>query len=162
MLFLIILAISLVVATFFGHWIHWAIHQRWAGPAYKGHREHHLELYPPSDLVSEKYRASKWYHSGIFLFTPGFILLLVVFAAPMWLLGLPLWTLGVFGGTLLGFGLLNDYVHDNMHVRDHWLNRFGWFRDAKVVHFLHHRDMKRNFGIFFFAWDRVFGTYRER
>lgn len=162
MLFLLVLAVSLVVSTFFGHLIHWAIHQRWTGPAHKGHMEHHLELYPPGDLVSRSYRSSKWYHSGVFLFTPGFIALMAVFGFPAYLLGLPLWTVGVFGVVMLSFGLLNDYVHDNMHVWNHWLNRFAWFRRARVTHFVHHRNMKVNYGIFFFAWDKVFGSYREK
>lgn len=162
MLFLIVLIVSFVIATFFGHWIHWALHQRWLGAFNKGHMDHHTKQYPPSDLVSEKYRASKWYHSGIFLFTPAFIFLLAGLGIPAHLLGLPLWGIGVFGGVMLFFGLLNDYVHDNMHVEDHWLTRFTWFRRARTTHFVHHRNMKKNFGIFIFTWDRVFGTYREK
>jgi len=44
MLFAITLIASLIVASFFGHVVHWLIHQKWMGPAYRGHMEHRLHL----------------------------------------------------------------------------------------------------------------------
>lgn len=161
MTFLLVLFASLVIASLFGHLIHWVIHQRWSGPFHRSHMEHHLELYPPGDLLSETYRASKWYHSGTFLFTPPLVVILAVTGGLSWWAGVPLWALVTFGTTLVGFGLLNDFVHDNSHVRGHWLNRFAWFRKARDIHFVHHRNMRKNFGIFYFGWDKLFGTYRE-
>lgn len=161
-MFITVFLVSLVIATFFGHFIHWALHQRWTGPAYRGHMEHHLELYPPGNLTSEKYRSAKWYHSGPFLFTPAAIVILGTVGGLLWALETPLWAIVVFGVTLVGFGLLNDWVHDSQHVTNHWASRFEWFRRARTLHFKHHRNMKSNFGIMFFGWDRVFGTFRKK
>lgn len=161
MLFLLVLAVSLVVSSLFGHFIHWAIHQRWSGVFYRSHMEHHLELYPPGNLLSGVYKKAKWYHRGIFLFTPAFLVILGTAGGLMWWAGAPIWMLVTFGATMLGFGLLNDFVHDSTHIWNHWLGMFKWFKRARRAHFAHHRNMKKNFGIFYFGWDKLFGTYRE-
>jgi sterol desaturase/sphingolipid hydroxylase (fatty acid hydroxylase superfamily) len=160
MLFIVTLLVSLVLASFFGHWIHYALHQPWTGPAHRGHMEHHLSLYPPGKLTSDKYLSSKWYHNGPLLFTPPLVFLLLVFGGILWLCHAPLWMLLVFGVSLVGFGLVNDACHDSFHQRKHWLNRYTWYKRLRKLHFRHHRDMSCNFGIMSFAWDRVFGTAR--
>lgn len=141
--------------------MHWMIHQRWTGPLHRSHMDHHLEQYPPDDLLSEKYRYPAWYHSGPLLFLPGFVVVLLGIDAALWLVGAPGWSLWTFSAVMAVFAGVNDYVHDNMHIRGHWLERFGWFNHWRVVHFQHHFNMRRNFGIVFFGWDRLFGTYKK-
>jgi sterol desaturase/sphingolipid hydroxylase (fatty acid hydroxylase superfamily) len=162
MLFLFVLVVSLVCASFFGHVIHWSLHQPWTGPAHRGHMEHHKVLYPPGKLVSDRYKPSKWYHSGPLLFTPPLFFLLAVFGGILWLCHAPIWTLAVFGGSLVGFGLVNDWFHDSFHLRKHGLLRFKWYRQLRVLHYFHHHDMKVNYGIVSFVWDRAFGTHYDR
>jgi sterol desaturase/sphingolipid hydroxylase (fatty acid hydroxylase superfamily) len=159
MLFFAVLFVSLFVASLLGHGIHWAIHQRWMGPAYRGHMQHHLELYPPHDMVSDTYRAAKWYNSGPFLFTPPLVIILGTVGGLLWWVGVPLWVIATFGASLVGFGLLNDWVHDSGHIRNHWASRFGWWRKCRDLHVQHHANMRKNYGIFLFVWDRVFGTF---
>lgn len=158
MLFIIVLVASLVAASFFGHLIHWSLHQPWTGPGHRAHLEHHLEHYPPGHLTSDDYKHSRWYHNGVFLFTPPLVFLLAVFGSILWLCHAPIWMLAVFGASLVGFGLTNDYFHDSMHYRKHWLQRFRWYRQLRVEHFKHHHAMGTNYGILSFFWDRVFGT----
>jgi sterol desaturase/sphingolipid hydroxylase (fatty acid hydroxylase superfamily) len=158
MLFLQVVFVSLVIASFFGHVVHWLIHQRWAGPAFRGHMAHHLSLYPPGHLVSDKYRAAKWHESGAFLFTPPFIVILGAVGGLCWWLGTPLWVPVVFGVTMLAFSLTSDWFHDSFHLRHHPLLRFKWFKRLCALHYVHHRDMTKNLGILTFVWDYVFGS----
>lgn len=131
------------------------------GPFKKGHMQHHLELYPPSDLVSEKYRSAKWYHSGPLLFSPAFVVIMGIAGTITWQLGWPAWVTLTLCSVLLGFGFMSDAVHDSFHIIMHPLSRFKWWQKARELHFLHHRNMKVNFGIFVFTFDRVFKTFRE-
>ncbi len=161
-MFLIVLLVSLTFASFFGHAIHWLIHQRWTGPVYRAHMDHHLKQYPPSDLLSKTYRHAKWYNSGPLLFTPPLVMIMLAAMAVLWFFGMPLWALTTFAVTMICFGFVNDYVHDNSHIEGHWLERFAWFRNLRATHFQHHHNMKRNFGIVLFVWDKLFKTYIKR
>jgi sterol desaturase/sphingolipid hydroxylase (fatty acid hydroxylase superfamily) len=158
MLLLFTFIASLVIASFFGHVIHWALHQRWTGPAHAGHMEHHLDLYPVGKLTSDKYLAAKWFHRGPLLFTPPLLVILGAASGLLCLVGAPLWMVGVLGPVLVGYGLVNDYFHDSFHLRKHWLNRYKWYKRLRRLHFLHHHNMTVNYGILSFVWDRVFGT----
>jgi len=129
------------------------------GAAHLGHLEHHLQKYPPSNLLSKIYRKVKWYKTGSFLFLPP--LAFVVFCGVVLLchLGLGTCHLVTFVVTMVTFGIVNDYVHDATHIEGHFFERMTWFRRLRIKHMVHHRDMKRNYGIVFFGWDRLFGTY---
>lgn len=159
MLFVTVFLASLIIGSFFGHLVHLIIHQPWSGPAFRGHMSHHLELYPPGDLVSDRYRTAKWQNSGVFLFTPPFILILGAVGGLLWWLGAPLWVTVTFGMTMLAFSLANDFIHDASHIRKHPLRRFRWFKRLCVMHYIHHHDMTKNYGIVNFTYDRIFGTF---
>src|SRR5256885_11330697 len=51
------------------------------------------------------------------------------------------------------------YVPTQYQLNHSWLRRFGWFHRKRELHFVHHRDASKNFGVIEFVWDRVFGTY---
>jgi len=150
--------LSIVVGSLVGYFVHRALHKPWAGPLYKGHMEHHLEVYPKDRLTSETYELKKWYHSGPVLFTPAAIVLILLGGLTCWIVGVSLVDFAAFAGGLVAFGFLNDYVHDSMHLRRHWLQRFRYYRKLRRLHFMHHVDMTRNFGIVAMQWDDVFKT----
>lgn len=62
-----------------------------------------------------------------------------------------------------------SYLHDRLHVKRFWTERNPvlkfWFRGARRLHDIHHRVlndrglMDKNFGIGFFLFDRLFGTF---
>jgi sterol desaturase/sphingolipid hydroxylase (fatty acid hydroxylase superfamily) len=62
-----------------------------------------------------------------------------------------------------------SYLHDRLHVKNFWMERNPvlkpWFRGARRLHDIHHRVlndrglMDKNFGIGFFLFDRLFGTF---
>ena len=51
------------------------------------------------------------------------------------------------------------WIHTAYHDETHWLNTFEWFKQAKNLHFIHHEDTNRNFGIITHIYDIVFQTY---
>jgi len=153
--------VTYLLTSLLGYIVHWAIHQRWAGKAYKAHRAHHVDLYPPGKLISDEYRdagAQSTIYTFLLAFTP-FILLPIV----LWLCGVFTFVSALTAILAMGLvGLLNDIIHDSYHVKRHWLSRVipGYDR-MRQLHFVHHVNMKRNFGIYSFIWDKVFKTYRE-
>lgn len=112
---------------------------------------HHNVLYPKDDLVSDKYRnAGK--NNSVYLFVlPS----LVILAIPIYF---HLWYLVI---EMLLLGWMHNYFHDATHIRNHYLNRFSLFRRWKQLHFKHHLDTSKNYGIFFFLFDRIFGSFWE-
>lgn len=156
------LGCSLLVASVLGHAIHWALHQRWTGPAYRGHMDHHCKQYPPHRLTSSRYLAAKWYNAGPFLFTPPLVIILGAVGGLMIWFGVPLWALVVFGTTLVGYGLFNDWIHDSFHIDFHWLSGLQWYDRLRALHFVHHHNMRKNYGIVSFVWDKIFGTFNAR
>lgn len=161
-LFILVFLGSLIAASFLGHTIHWVIHQRWSGPGFRGHMEHHLQRYPPNDLLSKSYRKARWYQTGTFLFLPGMITFVLAGSVFLSYLGCGWGELALFVIMLGAFGIINDYVHDATHVIGHPLECFAWFRNIREAHFVHHRDLKSNYGIVFYGWDKVFGSYRRQ
>ncbi len=152
------LALSIVVGSFIGYFVHRAMHKQWTGPLYRGHMEHHLELYPKERLTSESYELKKWYHSGPVLFTPAAVALIVVSGIVSLIADVSLIDFVAFAGGLVTFGFLNDYVHDSFHLRRHWLQKLRYYRKLRRWHFQHHVDMTKSFGIVDMTWDHVFKT----
>lgn len=157
-LFALILVFILV--SFFGYVVHWLLHQSFMGRWNKAHMTHHEVLYPPCDYFSETYR-----HAGKDnTFIPFAIASLPLLGLPWVLLGFgvisfPLTIIIVLEMLLIGF--LHDYLHETFHVPSHWLNRFKTVKKWNKRHYQHHVRMETNFGIFFFVWDRLFGTFNK-
>jgi sterol desaturase/sphingolipid hydroxylase (fatty acid hydroxylase superfamily) len=159
---LIAIIFSFFFTTLFGHISHWSFHQPWSGSVHKSHMTHHLKLYPPSDYLSDKYRDAGKDS------TPKFF---IIAAIPVILTPILLWHFGIITGavaitiltTQIIVGLMHNYLHDAFHIRGHWLYRVygvrSLFAHWTAIHYLHHVDMKKNYGIFTFFWDRIFGTY---
>lgn len=158
---LALVAGAIVLATLIGHVVHWLLHKRWSGPFYRGHMEHHLEHYPPSALVSKAYLVPKWHRSGPVLFTPAFLIIVAAAGGLTYLLELPIVPMVTFCVTIMLFGLLNDAIHDAFHVEKSIMHFLPGFAKMRSRHFLHHNNMRKNFGIIVFTWDKLFGTLRD-
>lgn len=65
--------------------------------------------------------------------------------------------------------LMFSYLHDGMHLQGFWMARIPvvrkWFRPARHFHDVHHMAlndaglMDKNFGIGFYFFDRLFGSF---
>ncbi len=159
MLFAVAILLAVVLGSLSAYVIHWVMHRSWSGPLYRSHMEHHQVHYPPSDLYSTgKYRSSGW-SSGWLTFTPIVALSWLGILAFMRLLHLGALGQGIVLAVFAVLGWAHGYVHDAFHVSDHRLGRFAWFQRLRLLHEPHHFDMRKNLGILWFGWDRVFGTF---
>ena len=151
--------ILLIIATYFlanaiGYVVHRTLHCEWSGRMYRDHYYHHWEVYPPHDFLSKEYREPplsasqvKYYLAATAaLFTPYLFFGWVVYVAAL-----------VFAISILK---LNAYVHDSLHIDDHWLERFKTFHRLRALHFEHH-VVDKNFGIFDFTADFIFKTFSK-
>lgn len=163
--FFLTLLISYIVTSLFGYVIHWSLHQSWAGQFNNAHMTHHLKLYPPEDFTSDTYR-----HAGKDS-TPKFF---AMAAIPLILTPIVLGLLGILPFYLVItvlvvegiMGFLHDHIHDLFHINNNWMSRVPVLRDIfhkwTRLHYLHHVDMEKNYGIFVFHWDRLLGTFWKR
>lgn len=159
----VLLAIPLVfvMITLFGYGMHWCLHQPFMGRFYRSHQVHHFKLYPPERFLSDHYLdpgPDNTFKIFVVFGSPLIILPVVLFFLHS--IGLP-----VFGATLLSlavFGFLNDYLHDAFHIRHSWLRKYGWFERLTDLHLQHHIRVQSNFGIYWFGWDRLWGTFQKR
>lgn len=159
LLYLLIIIITFFCLTLIGHLVHYSLHQKWMGQFHKSHMVHHLELYPSYDYFSDKYR-SAGKHSTFVFFLP---LALIFLGIPLTLyfLGIiPLWFSVLLFLEILIVSYAHDYIHDAFHIRGHFLNKNQYFRELSFLHYVHHVDMSKNFGIYLFLWDRLFKSYQ--
>jgi len=153
---------TVIFIFFFGYVVHWSLHQSWMGTFNNSHMTHHLKLYPPEDYSSDSYRwAGK--DSTVWIFAVASIPVLAVPVILFFAGVLSLFTTIAVLATMLGQGFLHNYIHDAFHVKNHWMNRVPVLKDIfhrwNHLHYLHHVDMSKNYGIFAFFFDRLFGTY---
>lgn len=145
--------------SFMGWVAHWVFHRPWSGRLHRAHMAHHL-MYPRQNFLSDVYM-DVGADSGTLFFTAAGIAVTAPPFAALWALGLPWWvfaTVAVEGALI---GAANGYVHDALHVRGHWLGRFRWFERLRILHIVHHANVRVNLGIYDFWWDRILGTYRH-
>ncbi len=151
--------VTFLLGTLIGYIVHWMLHQRWSGPLYKVHMNHHVVQYPPKNLMSAGYRSSG--RTSVWAFVPPLTVFVAITLGVLWIAGAQWWLHAIIIVESALIGWLHDYAHDGLHVTGHPLEKvpgFGWLRRQ---HSVHHRNMKRNLGIMWFGWDRILGTYRE-
>jgi len=163
-----------VTAELLGYWLHRLLHSGWIGFLSRSHMEHHMVHYGPL----QKQRTTQYRDATAGRLALGNIGLewlipaaLVIAIAVTVLhrfhvrLAYQLLSLGI---TLGWSSLMFSFLHDVMHIEGFWLVRNRvlkrWFLSARRLHDIHHRVlndrglMDKNFGIGFFAFDRLFGT----
>lgn len=151
---IVALAIGFMVFEAVGYGFHRLLHTRWTGSLNKAHMTHHLKLYPPEDYLSNPYRGAGADNTTYRFVAAALVVALAIALVFPWSISLPLL------GELALVGALNSYVHDSTHIRGHWLERFWIYRRWRALHYQHHVDMTRNYGIVTFLVDRVAGTYQ--
>jgi sterol desaturase/sphingolipid hydroxylase (fatty acid hydroxylase superfamily) len=169
---------SVVVAEFAGYWLHRLLHSDKFPALSRGHLIHHFLIYGPRQpMRADKYRdATEERFSlgnvGLEWLAPSAIILLFCWAV-MALLAVPRVYQLLSLGILLGWPILMfSYLHDRMHIENHWMTRVplfrSWFLGARRLHDVHHRSvnnqgfMDANFGIGFCFFDRLFRTIAKR
>jgi len=121
---------------------------------FRNHVTCHHRHYRGERLLSERYIEDD------LNLTPWFLMPCATMVAAAWVV-LPLSLFVVHVMALATAFAAHVYLHTRFHLENTWLLRFEWFRRKRVLHLEHHRNMRCNFSIIGFAWDRLMGTYRE-
>lgn len=160
LLYLTVFIFVLILGTFLGYIFHRMFHQPWSGRFYKSHMVHHLKLYPITDYYSDTYRDPGKDNTVILFgicFAPlgiGIILLTIFSIIPILMSVMIIVEMSLIG-------IVNNSMHDAFHLKKSFWDKFWFFARLRKLHFLHHSNMKSNFGIYSFAWDYLLGTLKK-
>lgn len=160
---LLIIIIVYVVISLFAYFAHKSLHQKWSGKYNKSHMAHHIALYPADNYLSEKYRdAGKDDAIWFFAIISVPILLLPIILG---IIGMPLHLVIISIIEMLFLGYFNNFIHHAYHVKNHWISKVPviniLYRKLQHLHYIHHKYMQKNLGIFDFTWDVLFKTYKK-
>ena len=172
-------AISAVVyAEFIGYWLHKALHSERFPMLSRAHMLHHLRDYgPKTALRRDQYlNSAVGRHSflGIGLEWIGPIAVIVVFSiSVLTLLQVEMGLQIFFVSLALSWGyFLFGYMHSSLHLRNFWVYKIPllkrWHRRITQLHDFHHLQISEdgrmliNYGICFYWFDRLFGTYSPK
>lgn len=154
--------ITFFIASLFGYVAHRSFHSKLTGRFHDAHMTHHIKLYPADNYISDKYRSAGKDNTVKFFGIVGLPLVIapiVLGALHILPLSLVITALTVMAIT----SFLHSYLHDAFHIKNHWLYRVPLFRILFAhwveIHWLHHIDMTKNFGVFVFHWDHLFRTF---
>ncbi len=150
---MVAIVIGYLAASFLQMIFHrWLGHVPSTGFFFRRHVFDHHRIYSPTHLVYAKYSEKER------SLTPYYAL---PSAVAIWLSGLalPRAPLLGFATTIVASYAAHTYLHKHYHLEQTWLNRWGWFRRRRELHYVHHRNTGCNFAVIDFFWDRLFGTF---
>lgn len=151
----LVIICGFVFGESFAYFLHKFIHNPIAGRLHASHMCHHEKLYPIESFISKEYRS------------PGKDNTVYTFAVAIAVLGvicfilLPVLWAAILVSEFIFLGLLNNYLHDSYHIKDHILEWIPGFKRLRMMHYQHHIDMQTNLGIYTFVMDRLFKTYQN-
>jgi hypothetical protein len=150
-----------VIAWYMSVFVEWSLHKlaHWRTniPGLRGlhtaHLAHHKIHYPVNKLLQPgPYNGG----GGSLAFAPFLtgVLIALYFALPTY----------VFAITLCESLLMikvSNHLHVQFHIDGSYLERFDWFQHRRRLHFLHHKNPKKNMSLggLDYACDYLFGTY---
>ena len=169
----------MVVAEFLGYWLHVLLHSNKIVFLSKNHMIHHLVIYgPKKPFLTDTYQTAliegrpgiagiglEWLMPAVLIIGSIWII--------MWLLNIPLHLILIFLGVAIVWELvIFNYMHDALHIRNFWMehNKYfsKWFLKIRENHEIHHMEidnkgrMNKNYGICFFFFDHLFGTFEKK
>lgn len=145
----ITIVMTYLLTEILGYIVHAIAHWHHAGILYRAHLRHHVR-YTTKHFADETYVAGPFLESFIPWFIPVYIVLLI----SMWY-ALPIYLFITGAVTSVMTGLVNSYIHDSFHTNEHWLNRFKTYRRMRALHYVHHKHVTKNIGIYMFWLDRL-------
>lgn len=175
-------AAGVVFTEVVGYWLHILLHSEKVAWLSRGHMIHHLKVYGPKRSLRQPgpYKNSvddeeRYGFLGIGLewILPILAILVAFVALASLVLGVsPLAQLAFIVPALAWGRFMFGTMHDSMHLEGYWLASAplvgAWYRHIRRLHDIHHLRfsdegrMPSNFGICFFGFDRLFGTYESK
>lgn len=121
---------------------------------YETHARGHHKEYPPQRLLSREWVDSEqhvmWYYA--IPFVP--VAVAVAYFFGPWLF------LSHAGGMVFAIWW-HIYLHQQYHLSGSRWGRFKWFRTKRELHFIHHREVHKNYAIVEYWIDVALGTIKE-
>lgn len=169
--------LGFLFAEFVGYWLHILLHSNKIRFLSDGHMLHHIRLYGPDfPQRSEEYRDSAISRANILGYgmewvIPVIALIAVIFSVG-WFFDIPfLYQISFASAAFIWAWFLFGYMHVALHLENFWMLRSklfkNWFLRVRKWHDIHHihlsdnGKMNKNFGICFFAVDRIFGSLEK-
>jgi len=166
---------SCVIAELLGYWLHRFLHSGAIRFLSRNHMKHHLVFYGPLQKQRSKTYQDATDDSlslgnvGLEWLIPAGLLIGIVLVVFHFLHVQALYQIVSLASAVAWSFFMFSYLHDTMHIEGFWLAKHSWlkrwFLSARQLHDIHHRVlnddglMDKNFGIGFFAFDRLFGTF---
>lgn len=179
MFYIATIFLSVIYTELVGYWMHVLLHSEKVPWLSKSHMLHHLRDYGPKkplhregEYINSAMGRLNFFGIGLEWFLPaaGVIGLTV---GLLNLLGVP-WqyqTLFTITGMLWGHFLFG-YMHSAMHFKNFWMLHVpilkNWYLSIRKLHDFHHLQfsddgrMLKNYGICFFWFDRLLGSYSSK
>lgn len=167
---------SLIIAEAYGYWLHVLLHSYIFPSLSKAHMNHHILSYPPGgrmrkpEYIQDRLPEDRaLFGIGLEWIIPSIALIAITFSIEL-LLGLSLAQICLSIFTMVIYSVfLFLFMHESLHIKDHYLLSIKpikkWYLKARKLHDIHHHYvdknglMNRNYGIAFFFFDKLFGTY---
>lgn len=181
-MFILWALISLVAGFIFtemvGYFLHKLLHSEKVPYLSRSHMIHHLKKYGPKmPMRSSEYLKSVSNRTSIGSIGLEWLLPIAIIFFPavsiLLLLGVPFTYLSIGLVSAIGWGIIGfNYMHDAMHIRDFWMLKHPcfsrWFKNTRRLHDVHHVKvspegrMEVNYGMCFFWFDKLFGTFAPK
>ena len=158
--YIIVTILACIFTEFIGYLSHrYIVHDGIIGDKIRiTHYCHHEIKYPYYDFESEKYRIANDNLPWILtIIVAAYIPTIVLYLFNVINIYLMVYLLIYF--TLHLFFI--SYIHDSYHYKNHWLNKYDWYRYNRECHYIHHLD-DMNYGITNYIFDKLFGTFSEK
>lgn len=170
---------AVIYAEFIGYWLHILLHSEKVPALSRAHMLHHLRDYGPGSplhrsghYLSSAQNRSSFLGLGYEWFLPIMGILSFSFAL-LYLVNVPWVHQAVFTVSGVCWGhFMFGRMHSAMHLKDFWMLKVpvlgSWFRRIRRLHDIHHMHisddgrMLTNYGISFFWFDRIFGSYNKK
>jgi len=171
MIWLLILFLTLVYTELVGYVVHRLLHAGSLGRLSDLHDKHHLEVYPsegpfrtetylyPERSGILKKIGAEWFFPLASISIPTLILLFFIGVSPWYLL----FAVGI---SSFWAWLAFAYMHRSFHLKEFWMTKNyiskSWYTELRRLHDIHHIDMKKNYGITFFWYDKLLETFTRK
>lgn len=179
MVYLLTVTCSVIYTELVGYVMHILLHSEKLPSLSKAHMLHHLRDYGPKKplhregaYINSAEGRTNFLGLGMEWFVPSVIVVGGTLAG-LWALGVP-WPLQIlFTGVGILWGwFLFGHMHSAMHYTQFWMMKVPglkqWYLSIRRLHDYHHLQisddgrMLKNYGICFFWFDRLLGTYSPK
>lgn len=161
LLYIIVGILNLIFMAALGYFSHRFFHNVRSKRFYQAHRTHHFSVYPKHDLISKTYRSAgkdNTFYLFAAIFAPIVIAAIILTLTSV----IPFWMGIMILFEMLIISIVNEFLHNAFHLEKSLWHHFPNFKKLRTLHFIHHSFTRKNFGIYSYIFDKIFGTYRDK